>query len=234
MLPSGVFEKQKIYCYVDETGQDTLGELFIVSVVVSGAARDALTAALQKIERASGKGKVKWMESRHQARHAYIKAVLATPLFKHTVYFSIYKGAKAYMALTVLSTAKAILHAAPQHSGTTVYVDGMPKARLRWFGRELRRLSVRNSKVSGVRREEADSLMCLADAVAGFARMALSGRHPEPTALFERAAEGRLSAGSVGQKSPTESWGWVAYPALRQAPTNTRSVRLPNQLHASE
>ena len=91
------------------------------------------------------------------------------------------------MALTVLSTAKAILSAAPQHSTTTVFVDGLPKSRLRWFGTELRRLSVHNSKVSGVRREEADSLMCLADAVAGFVRLALLGRDPDATSLFEQA-----------------------------------------------
>ena len=57
MHPSS--EHQKIYCYVDETGQDTLGELFIVSVVVNSADRDALVAVLEKIERTSGKGKVK-------------------------------------------------------------------------------------------------------------------------------------------------------------------------------
>ena len=31
---------QKLYAYVDESGQDTLGELFLVSVVVTGEARD--------------------------------------------------------------------------------------------------------------------------------------------------------------------------------------------------
>jgi hypothetical protein len=38
-------ENQKFYCYVDETGQDTMGELFIVSVVVSSSQRDELAAA---------------------------------------------------------------------------------------------------------------------------------------------------------------------------------------------
>jgi hypothetical protein len=163
------------------------GEFFIVAVVVSAADRDSLVAKLEDTERTSGKGRVKWMEARHRARFTYIQAVLSSSLFKGKLYFSMYKGSKAYMALTVLSTAKAILSASPQHSGTTVYVDGLPKARLRWFGTQLRRLSVRNSKVSGVRREEADSLMCLADSVAGFVRLALSGRQPEATALFERA-----------------------------------------------
>ena len=127
------------------------------------------------------------MKVRGRQRLAYIKAVLSSPLFKNILYFSTYKGTKAYMALTILSTARAILCAAPQHSGTTVDVDGLPKSRLRWFGTELRRLSVRNSKVSGVRREQADSLMCLADSVAGFVRLALSGKQSEMTALFEQA-----------------------------------------------
>ena len=72
------------------------------------------------------------------------------------------------VVVTVLTAARAVLAAAPQHLGTTVYVDGLPKARLRWQGTQLRRLSIRNNKVSGVRKEEADALMRLADAVAGF------------------------------------------------------------------
>lgn len=34
--------KQKIYCYVDETGQDTEGDLFLVALVVTGQERDVL------------------------------------------------------------------------------------------------------------------------------------------------------------------------------------------------
>jgi hypothetical protein len=40
-----------------------MGELFIVSVVVSGSQRDELAAVLERVETASGKGKVKWMKS---------------------------------------------------------------------------------------------------------------------------------------------------------------------------
>jgi hypothetical protein len=34
--------KQKLYCYVDETGQDTLGQFFIVSVVITEDIREKL------------------------------------------------------------------------------------------------------------------------------------------------------------------------------------------------
>jgi hypothetical protein len=198
-MPDQLPAKSKLYCYVDETGQDSLGEFFIVSVVVIGADRAALTEQLQQIEQSSGKGRVKWMESRHRARFSYVKTILSSPAFKNKLYFSTYRGTRSYMALTVISTARAIL-ADPQHSDTTVYVDGLPKSRLRWFGTELRHLSVRNSKVVGVRREEADSLMCLADALAGFVRLASSGRNPEAAALLELAQkEGYGARGLRGQ-----------------------------------
>jgi hypothetical protein len=180
-------KKPKLYCYVDETGQDTLGAFFIVSVVVSAENKDDLAAKLEVFEQGSGKGKVKWMKARGRSRLGYMKSVLSSPSFKGTLYFSLYKGTKSYMALTVLSTAKAVLTASPRPSRAAVYVDGLPKSRLRWFGAELRRLSVQTSKVVGVRREETDPLMRLADAVAGFVRAALSGHQPDMAQLFAQA-----------------------------------------------
>jgi hypothetical protein len=116
----------------------------------------------------------------HQSR-AFLSAFQGNP------FFSLYKGTKSYMALTVLSTAEALLTAAPQPSQTAVYVDGLPKSRLGWFGTELRRLSVQTSKVVGIRRQETDPLMRLADAVAGFARAALSAHQPEMAQLLAQA-----------------------------------------------
>jgi hypothetical protein len=40
----------KLYAYVDETGQDTQGTMFLVSVVVAGETRDAARRVLQDIE----------------------------------------------------------------------------------------------------------------------------------------------------------------------------------------
>ncbi len=146
-------KKQKLYCYVDETGQDTKGKLFIVSVVITDDKREELNSKLKKIEEHSGKGKVKWMEARHKARLAYIQAVLS-----------------------VSASAQAAVH-----------VDGLPKARIRWFGTELRRLSIKTSKVVGVRREESDAFIRLADACCGFVRLALSSRNKELFEMFKQA-----------------------------------------------
>ena len=102
-MPDHLSPKSKLYCYVDETGQDTLGEFFIVSVVVTDSGRDLLIEKLEAIERISGKGKVKWMKVRGHQRLAYIREVLSAPMFKGTLYFSRYRGTKSYMALTVLA-----------------------------------------------------------------------------------------------------------------------------------
>lgn len=179
--------ERNVYCYVDETGQDTPGRLFVVSVVVVNVEREALAARLEEIERQSGKGKVKWIHSRHPARLAYIQSVLASTVCTGILYFSAYRRNRSYMALTALSTAKAIILASAQSAGTTVYVDGLPKARFRWFGVELRRLGVRTRKVGGVRREDSDAMIRLADACCGFVRLALSGASREVMELFEQA-----------------------------------------------
>ena len=68
-------EKQKLYAYVDESGQDTQGAMFLVSVVVAGEARDAARKALQDIERASGKRARKWTRARVRERVAYMNSV---------------------------------------------------------------------------------------------------------------------------------------------------------------
>jgi hypothetical protein len=47
-------QKQKLYCYVDETGQDTDGRLFLVSVVVTEQEQEAFARELERIEAESG------------------------------------------------------------------------------------------------------------------------------------------------------------------------------------
>ena len=59
---------QKLYCYVDESGQDTEGKLFLVSVVITGSEREGLRNKLRKIEQMSGKGTKKWKKATRDHR----------------------------------------------------------------------------------------------------------------------------------------------------------------------
>jgi hypothetical protein len=60
-------KKQKLYAYVDESGQDSKGQIFIVSVVVVGQRRDELRKKLRAIERTSNKKLRKSMGSKKQS-----------------------------------------------------------------------------------------------------------------------------------------------------------------------
>lgn len=177
---------QKLYCYVDETGQDTKGDLFIVSIVTTERERNELIEKLEAIEQITGKRRVKWLQAKDAARVKYIQSVLTTPLFRGRLSYAIYRGTVDYLTSTVLSTARAITAYAVGEYKATILVDGLPKSQTRWFGKELRKLQIRTRKVRGVRKEEADALIRLADALCGFTRAAISGRQ-EFIGLLEKA-----------------------------------------------
>jgi len=181
---------EKLYVYVDESGQDTRGKLFLVSVVVTGEERDDLRVKLEKIERMSKKGRRKWMKARSEQRLAYIKHVLKFSAFKGKLNYAVYGNTIDYLPRTVLTTARAITVYVKENYKASVFVDGLHKTQTKWFGRELRHLHIKTEKVRGVRREEADALMRLTDAIAGFVRQAISGRKDMARLLRKAQAGG--------------------------------------------
>ena len=66
---------RKLYCYVDETGQDTEGDIFIVAVVVPEN-RDEVLEYLEKVEIQSGKEKFKWGKADPNKRFKFLETVL--------------------------------------------------------------------------------------------------------------------------------------------------------------
>ena len=167
---------KKLYCYVDETGQDTQGELFIVSVVVTEEERDELLSLCEEVEKTSGKGKVKWNEARHHKRLNYIRRVLREPAFKRKLNFAIYRDSQDYLPLTVLTIARAIVAREWRTYNVSVLIDGLPRSLRGWVGSELRHFHIQVRKVRGVRKDEANALIRLADAVCGFVRAAKKGQ----------------------------------------------------------
>lgn len=100
--------KQKLYCYVDETGQDTQGALFVVSVAVTKEDREELREFLAKTEETSGKGKTKWVKTRKEYKIAYLGKVLAQKDFRHKIFYSLSKETKNYREITLITIASAI------------------------------------------------------------------------------------------------------------------------------
>lgn len=166
--------KQKLYCYVDETGQDTMGNWFLVSIVIIENDKEKFENILEDIETKSGKRKLKWNKTKRNRREAYIREIIKVKQFKHCFYFTIYENTTLFTDLIVYATAKAILDKANQNYQTNIIVDGLYKNLEKQFSTSLRKLKVKVNKVKGAR-DESSSLIRLADALAGLLRDAAEG-----------------------------------------------------------
>lgn len=165
---------QKLYAYVDESGQDTLGELFLVSVVVTGEAREGLRKKLRTIERVSGKQAKKWRKARLTERATYLRSVFQLSELRGCIYYARYHDTRAYVDLMILSTAKALYAQGAEWPQATVIVDGLSRPERPRFAAGLRKLRIRVHKVRGAR-DQSDELIRLADAIAGGVRDSLEG-----------------------------------------------------------
>ena len=169
----------KLYCYVDETGQDTMGRFFIVAIVVASNHRDDLQQLLEMIERDSGK-KTKWMKTSDETRQAYIGAFLQDGL-PARLYAKTYRStAGSFDELTVLATAQAInlyreVNQLRDNYKVTVAIDGLSKTMAKRMGHSFRLLGIKIRNVHG-ERDNASPIIRLADAIAGLVREGEEGR----------------------------------------------------------
>lgn len=93
---------------MDESGQDTKGNLFIVAVVIIVSLREDLREILATIEKESEKHKRKWMKATRVQRATYIAKITERPQCANLLYYNHYKQTKDFFNLTILSTARAL------------------------------------------------------------------------------------------------------------------------------
>jgi hypothetical protein len=86
---------KKLYCYVDETGQDTGEDIFIVSVVVPEN-REELLKYLDKLEVRSGKHRLKWGRAKPEKRLRYIEEIFDQRKYSLEVYYSVASSRRAH------------------------------------------------------------------------------------------------------------------------------------------
>lgn len=102
--------KQKLYCYVDETGQDTQGRLFIVVAIIVENDRDKVEVFLEKTEKESDKGKRKWVKSREKEKNTYLNHAFSPVYLKGALFYHLQHNTKAYEAQTVITIEQSIRH----------------------------------------------------------------------------------------------------------------------------
>jgi hypothetical protein len=181
-----VTQKGKFYCYVDESGQDTQGRLFIVSVVIADEDREELLKALEAIERETGKNRLNWSKTTYARKLAYVRRVLKLNAVHGKLNFALYQHSRNYFDLTVQTIIRALNAVGQAEYKATVLIDALPPSQARIVSRLLHQSGVHIKKVRGVRRDENDALIRLADALCGFVRAAHENQ-PEMLELFKQA-----------------------------------------------
>ena len=160
---------EKIYCYVDETGQDTLGQWFLVAVVIVTDDKTKIEEQLLSIEHESKKGTTKWHKAKHVQREKYIEGIGKIKDLRGGFYYSTYKNTILFADLLALTTAKAILDKASSNYSASIVIDGLDRNMEKWFAVSLRKLKIKTSKVKGAR-DESSAFIRLADSMAGLLR----------------------------------------------------------------
>lgn len=183
---------KRFYCYVDETGQDTEGDIFIVTIVIPEN-RDEVLKYVEEVEEQSGKGKFKWGRAKPDKRFQYLETIFAQKKFPLKLYYSVYKDTKEYKTSTIITIVKAIqaIKNYKQHK-FVISVDGLGRKDQQFYGSQIHKLGIPSRRVKGIKRDESNALIRLADSVCGFVRDVLEGKEIDEKklkALYKEAID---------------------------------------------
>ena len=187
---------EKIYCYVDETGQDTKGWLFITVSIIIENEKIPLEIFLEACEAKSGCHKRKWLKTRNKEKTKYIGLVLSSALFKEKIYFRKYDQGRDYVQMAADAIVGAIeAYAERRMLGKTaviIIIDGLNSVEKATISRIIRKNGIFVDKIRGMR-DQSSSLIRLADTVAGIVRDAEEGNAKLQTVVNELEQKGVIS-----------------------------------------
>jgi len=176
--------KQKLYCYVDETGQDARSNVFIVVAVVKAGEQEDTRVALTRIEHEAETNQLKWHKTESSRRLKYLKLVLEKGAGGEVFFGSFPKPLPFFFPTLEVIEAAVKAVARPPYT-TRIFVDGIDRKKAAELTNALRLRGVSLEMVRA-RRDESEALIRLADMWAGCIRAALSGK-PDERAIVERA-----------------------------------------------
>lgn len=97
---------------MDESGQETAGLIFVVSMLVVSDEKAELGKRLETIEVESKKRNFKWRIADYRYRRGYIDRLTRLPNMGHKVFIEVFTDSKEYMVLTATGVANAIRQSA--------------------------------------------------------------------------------------------------------------------------
>jgi len=179
--------KQKLYCYVDETGQDDASSAFVVVAVVSEGDQERLREALTAAEEVAGTNHLKWHKTHAARRRKYLELVIQRNLGHSEVFFGSYPKPLPYFYPFIEVLEFAIKAKATAPYTARVFVDGIDRKKAAELTNALRLRGISLEMVKS-RRDESEPVIRLADMWAGCIRAAILGRREEGE-LLGRATE---------------------------------------------
>ncbi len=182
-------ERQILYCYVDETGQDASANFFVVVAVVSERDQESLRQALIDIEQLAGTGRRKWHKTRPARRMHYLTRAFERNVGSKEVFFSSYPKPIPYFFPLIEVLEYAIKAKATGPYTARIFVDGIDRKKAMELTNALRLRGVSLEMVRS-RRDESEPLIRLADMWAGCIRGAQEGG-AEEQALVARATQAK-------------------------------------------
>lgn len=160
----------KLYCFVDETGQDTQGNLFLVAVVLKEInGLPLLEKRLEDIERSTGKNQRKWKKASRNIKRKYLEELVQIKELRNSIFYATYRTSIEYSRLTSLTIAKAVLAKESKNYTVTIIIDGLNDKERDVVREELKKLKIKYRKIRGMK-DEQSAFLRLADAMAGFLR----------------------------------------------------------------
>lgn len=182
---------QKLYCYVDETGQDVGSKVFIVVAVIITSNIDLVRGRLQELEKSTKIGKIKWHKSDYRYRLAFMEEFLRQDNKDLRVYFLKVNKPVFYYLPTVEILQRAIALNNTPNTQAIICIDGLDKFSGKKYTNALRTKTLRVKLAKGAR-DESEALIRLADRWAGCIRMALLGNEQCKALMAKAEKQGVL------------------------------------------
>lgn len=186
------FSTKKLYCYVDETGQDAGSKFFIVVSIVTESELQVLKSQLVDLEDEIKLGQKKWHKSRPLERENFLKQVVRRSMAAGEVYYAQFTKPLPFFLPLLETVEKAIKDkAGEQDYKAVVYVDGIDKKKAKELTGGLRLKGISLSYVRSAR-DESEVLIRLADRWAGCIRQALEGEIESRQVLNKAERDGYI------------------------------------------
>jgi hypothetical protein len=176
-------QETELYCYIDETGQDTSAQadripFYAVGVVVTDKNRHTLELQCEEYEIESKKNKTKWRKTQFSNRLHYLQLIVNDIKFRNLLRVIIFGDVQGnFEQATQKAIGYAIEWQAPENYKANIYIDALAKDKRAPYRKALHQIGIRTGEIKGIARDESSALIRLADALAGAIRDSYETEH---------------------------------------------------------